>query len=237
MSTNKILHFGVPQGSVLGPLLFSLYITPLGQLIREHNLQFHQYADDNQLYLAFTRNNTSNAVSRIEDCLVDIKMWMTNNKLQLNDGKTEVLVIKPKNDNAPSPINSIHVGSCVITPVETARNIGAIFDSNFQYKQHIVATCQSIFMHIRKIGQIRKYLSEETCLKLVHSVLSAKLDYCNALLTGIPYSQLKLLQRAQNCAARLVTRSRKFDHITPILKRLHWLPVIYRIQFKVFLLT
>ena len=92
-------------------------------------------------------------------------------------------------------------------------------------------------MHIRKIVHIRKYLSEETCHKLVYSVLSAKLDYCNALLFGIPDSLLRLLQRAQNCAARLVTRSRKFDHITPILKRLHWLPVTYRIQFKILLLT
>ena len=82
-----------------------------------------------------------------------------------------------------------------------------------------------------------KYLSKQTCLKLMYSTLSAKLDYCNSLLYGLPDSYIRLLQRAQNSAARLITQTKKMDHITPILRQLHWLPVIYRIQFKILLLT
>ena len=151
--------------------------------------------------------------------------------------RSQVLVIWPRHDHCPSPIDSIIVGSSNIRPVEAARNIGVVFDKTHQFKRHIISTCQSIFMHIQRIGRIRKYLSKKTCLKLVYSVLSAKLDYCNALLNGLPNTQLRLLQRAQNAAARLITRSKKFDHISPILKQLHWLPVNYRIQFKILLLT
>ncbi|XP_077988273.1 uncharacterized protein LOC144442775 [Glandiceps talaboti] len=213
------------------------YITPLGQIIRQHNLKFHQYADDNELYLSFTRPNTSTAITQIEKCLRDIKNWMTDNKLQLNDGKTEVLVLHSKFDNSPNPISDIQINSTVIMPVTFARNLGVTFDSTLQLRKHIVSTCQSIYFHIRRIGQIRQFLSTETCLKLIHSILAAKLDYCNSLLYGLPTAQLSLLQRAQNSAVRLITRTKKHDHITPILQQLHWLPVTYRIQFKILLIT
>ena len=231
------LQFGVPQGSVLGPLLFTLYTTPLGQIIRHHDLKFHQYADDNQLYLAFAKTNTSTAISQIEDCMADIKGWMTSNKLQLNDGKTEILLIRSRFDQSSTIINSIQVGSSSIQLADTARNIGFLFDTSHDFKKHIIQTCQSIYLLIRRIGFIRKYLSQQTCLALMYPVLSAKLDYCNALLCGLPDSYIRLLQRVQNSAARLITKTKKRDHITPVLKDLHWLPVAYRIRFKILLLT
>ncbi|XP_070564524.1 uncharacterized protein [Ptychodera flava] len=187
--------------------------------------------------LGLHKNHIPTAISQIEGCLVDIKDWMTSNKLQLNDGKTEILLIRSRYDHSPITIDSIQVGSSSIQLADAARNIGFLFDSSHDFKKHIIQTCQSIYLLIRRIGFIRKYLSQQTCLTLMYSTLSAKLDYSNSLLYGLPDSYIRLLQRAQNSAARLITKTRKRDHITPILKELHWLPVSYRIQFKILLLT
>ena len=236
-SSPQPLRFSVPQGSVLGSLLFTLYISPLGQIIRHHNLKFHQYADDNQLYLSFTRSNCVDAINSVEICIRDIKDWLTQNKLKLNDSKTEILLIRSRFDTLPAPITSIHIGTSCVTITDSARNIGVTFDDSYSFKPHISNTCRSVNYFLRKMAHIRKFLTEESCKTVIHAVMSAKLDYANSLLYGLPDNQLQLLQRTQNTAARIITRSRKFDHITPILRRLHWLPVSYRINFKIILLT
>ena len=105
------------------------------------------------------------------------------------------------------------------------------------FSQHIKQTCKSIYSHLRRIGSIRRYLSNETCQIIIHATLSAKLDYCNSLLYGLPDNTISLLQRAQNAAARIITRTRKFTPITPVLAHLHWLPVRLRIDYKILLLT
>ena len=83
---------------------------------------------------------------------------------------------------------------------------------------------------------MKKYLDRDSLESVVHAFVSCRLDYCNSLLYGINKSHLDKLQRLQNCAARLVTGTRKYEHITPVLKELHWLPVRFRIQYKILLL-
>ena len=102
---------------------------------------------------------------------------------------------------------------------------------------HINATCKSGYYHLRNISRIRKCLTKESCVTLVHAFISSRLDYCNSLLSGVPDCHINKLQVLQNSAARVVTFTRKFDHITPILYQLHWLPVKERIKFKILLLT
>ena len=135
-----------------------------------------------------------------------------------------------------SELRSINVGD-VISPSDSVRNIGVIFDKHLSLAEHVNSVCKSSFYQLRRIVKIRKYLSLKTTQTLVHAFITSKIDNCNSLLFGIPTHLLKKLQYVQNAAARVITGSRKFDHITPVLKELHWLPVEQRIVFKVLLIT
>ena len=112
-----------------------------------------------------------------------------------------------------------------------------VFDSKMTMEDHVSSIVRSANYHIRSIGKIRKYLTQDTTEKIIHAFVTSKLDYANAVLIGVTKHQLNRLQRVLNTAARVVMRVRKYDHITPALKDLHWLPVQQRIQFKVLLLV
>ena len=169
--------------------------------------------------------------------VAEIKLWMAKNMLKLNDDKTEILFISSPFYCKNVQVETIQVGNTEIVPASSARNIGVIFDESLSMKYHITSICKAAHYHLRKIGAIRKYLTQESCTQLVHAFITSKLDYGNALLNGLPENQISRLQRVMNTAARIVSLKSKYDHIQPILKFLHWLPVQQRIKFKVLLLT
>ena len=104
-------------------------------------------------------------------------------------------------------------------------------------KKHVSSVCKSAFAHLRKIASIRKFLTDDSISKLIHAFITSRLDYCNSLLAGSPDTIIAKLQRVQNAAARVLTKTRKFDHISPVLVELHQLPIPLRIKYKVLLLT
>ena len=110
-------------------------------------------------------------------------------------------------------------------------------DANFTLSSHINDLCKKAFFFINSIGRIRKYLPLDPLQRLVNALVISHLDYCNSVLYGLPYYELAKLQRVQNTAARLIVGARRFDHMTPILKDLHWLPIPARLEFKILLLT
>ena len=128
------------------------------------------------------------------------------------------------------------VGDEQILPKSSARNLGVTFDECCNMEEHVKKICKTSYYHLRNISKIRKYLTEETTEILVYAFVSSKLD-CNSLLYGLPKHMISSLQSVQNTAARIVTLTKKFDHITPVLIQLHWLPVHFRILFKVLLLV
>ena len=238
-STSRELRGGVPHGSVLGPILFLLYTSPLSDVMRFHHVtEFHLYAEDTQIYLAFESSPDSSEMAKVmmEACVRDIDVWMTVNMLKMNRDKTELLVLNGRQRPLP-PLSTISVCDEEINRSTKARNVGVIYDSYMSMENHIMAICKAAFFHLRNISRIRKYLSTQTAEMLVHVFVSSRLDYCNSLLYGLPKESLKKLQHVQNAAARIVTYRRKCDHITPVLCQLHWLPIEERIVFKILSLT
>ena len=119
----------------------------------------------------------------------------------------------------------------------SARNLGFIFDSDMSFSDQINSVSKSCHFHIRDIRRIRHLLPLSTATALANSLVSSKLDYCNSLYSGISQTNLNKLQRIQNSLARVITNTSKYQHITPTLKKLHWLPIKQRIDYKTCLLT
>ena len=238
ISSFSELTCGVPQGSVLGPLLFTLYTTPLGSVISKNSIDYHLYADDTQLYISFTPAEISRSLNILSSTFNNITSWMNHNKLLLNPSKTEFLLIGTKQQRLKfSNLSALTFGDTSIPVSSSARNLGFIFDSDMSFSNQINSVCKSCHFHIRDLRRIRHLLSLSTATLLANSLVSSKLDCCISLYTGISNHNLNKLQIIQNSLARAITFTSKRQHIKPVLKELHWLPIKERIDCKICLLA
>ena len=163
---------------------------------------------------------------------------MTHNKLQLNNDKTELIFVVPKHLQTSVPLpESIQLDESTIPTSKTVRNLGVFLDQTLSFKKQISSVCQSCYLELRRISSIRHLLSKDATKTLVCALVLSRLDYCNSLLAGCPKYLLNKLQKIQNYAARLIFRSPKSAHITPVLHSLHWLPIERRINYKLSLLS
>ena len=158
-TSSRFFECSVPQGSILGPFLFTLYIAPLQDAIQAYNLNCMFYADDIQVYIAINPNHLSDALTTLQQCVEHISSWSTRNMFKSNPGKTKVLHFTSRFMKQPSFGDSIIFAGTEINITKKARNLGVIMDNNLSFSSHINEICKKSTLAIRSIGRIRKYLS------------------------------------------------------------------------------
>ena len=230
LSKRKVLSYGVPQGSILGPILFTLYTAPLGDIARKEGVGHHFYADDSQLYFSLKSNSS---IETLERCIQKYRTWMIANDLKINDSKTEIVVIASRQNLSKTSSLALHVGENTVKSSDAVNNLGVIFDSTLSMKNFVNNKCSTCMFYLKSIAKIRKFLTVQATQSLVQALVVSRLDYCNSLLYGISKQNINKLQKVQNAAARLIVRKRRYDHIRPTLMELHMLPIEFRIKFKI----
>jgi hypothetical protein len=231
-----VVQSGVPQGSVLGPLLFSFYVSGLCQLIRECGVECHMYADDIQLFITATPHNIVSMIQKLENCIVKIQSWLTQNYLSLNDNKTEMIVFGTKTMLSKLPQLSLRVGEATIHPADNVRSLGLYLDKSLTMERHVNMICKASYATIWLISRIRRSLTTQSAELLARTLILSRIDYCATTLYGINGHLMTKLDRVINSSMRLVEMIKKRCNVQDALKRHNWLSAKEKIRMRSYIM-
>ena len=236
-SAPATLSCGVPQGSVLGPILFLLYTADLLGLIEQHDLIPHLYADDTQISSYSPPSDVLQLQERVSGCVDDVAKWMQSNHLQLNTAKTEVLWCASIRRQHQIPQPGLRVSVDVIVPSASVRDLGIYLDCDVSMRTHVSKVVSSCFAMLRRLHSLRSSVTRPVFVSLVVSLVLFRLDYGNATLDGITDRLMDRLRSVLNASARLIYASHRTEHATPLLHDLHWFRYPERIDYKLAVLV
>ena len=228
---------GIPQGSVLGPYLFSTYESPFFKIIPDMvKLKLHQYADDTQLYCSLSTSEFTSEVTRLQDCERDVSNWFLTNCMQLNGDKSEAVLFALGAQAAMvDPKATVYIAGSTMELSADIRSLGVHMDRQLNMDRPVNSVFSSCYYHIRAPRHIRPSLNQETAADIGRSVVSSRLDFCNSLMYGISRlsANMKKLQRVQNALIRVICSFGLHDSVSGARRGLHWIPIKHRIIFKI----
>ena len=239
-SDAKYLSFSIPQGSRGGPDLFNLSCATLSTILPP-DLNIYAYADDHNFsdcyYPDKEGKNELECVTKMQNFLGEVGDWMNKNRLKMNPDKTEFITFGSHQLQQRNCISNINVLGTSVLKALFVRFLGVWLDQFMKFNIHINKKCAVARANLIKIARIRKFLDQKSCEVLVLSLVMSHLDYCNAILYGVNDTLLKKFQVIQNSAAKLTLQWKRQDSSTEALKKLHWLPIKARIEFKILLIV
>ena len=229
VSKSKNLNTGVPQGSLLGPLMYILYTKDLENIAHSFEMKINTYADDIQLFISFSLCDTQHSIDKMTNCLNKIKEWMDTNYLKINTGKTQLKLFNPCLENIPFQLN---FDNNTIDPIDEINILGVRLKKNLDLSAFIGRKVRSCHLQLRNLYHIRQSIPFNVRVTLVVSTIISQLDYCNSILAGATGTTIRPLELILNRGIRFIFGINKFTHITPYLARLHILPIRFRISYK-----
>ena len=238
LSDSHEVQFGVPQGSVLGPILFNIYIRSLFDVIKVCGFSTSGYADDNNAHQSFALHFQYDLVNvQLPNLMSQIKHWMDEHFLKINPDKTEIIAFLPENMRSKPTINGAFLEGECIRFSNVVKNLGFNLDRFLDMDYHVNLTVSLCYKLLSDVARVRHLLSDSDTESLVHSIVSSRLDYCNSVLFGINKCLVQKYQNVQNYAARIISKRKKCQSVRDVLEKLHWLPVERRIIFKLLTFT
>jgi hypothetical protein len=203
VSESLPLKMGVPQGSVLGPLLFTIYIRELGEVIRDLGIRYSIYADDVLLLIHAKPSDLPAAISQINECLNIIKQWTASNFLQLNSNKTEFIAFGSRDQLKKVAVTEVLVNDELFQIKPAVRYLGIYLDSQLKFTKHINHICRAAYANLKMLQSLRSSLTNERFSILAHALVLSRIEFSPAVLHGVDECEIKKLQRVIKATDRL----------------------------------